>query len=241
MLNKGLHSEKARSQKHLRFLHLFEGEYPDRKRREEGVVHSSQPGACSSVSSPSIPLRRGKRAEEARGMNMLHPVSCYTNPQNKIAYGVNQTKIKTELPAVHKPASKNFLHLFEGEYCRLSIANVGEEGVSIAQSVPNQTQTFLHLSEGEYPDRKRQGEGVSVTQMPTTQLILISSSFIEEDTFMNHLTFKQSKMTSIISHLGGRTDTTCGRRSKGSREFNTRLSRHGRPEGEVQTIINLNF
>jgi len=30
-------------------------------------------------------------------MNMLHSVSCYTNPKNQAAYGKNQTNMKLEI------------------------------------------------------------------------------------------------------------------------------------------------
>jgi len=120
-----------------------------------------------------------RKSQVENTYDLLLATYNYTNPQKDLAYGVNQTKIEKESLATQKPASKNFLHLFEGEY---SGVYSREEGVKIVRSIPNlPNQAFLLLLE----------KGVNSSQMQTTQLILTTSSVFEGDMFINNLTFKQ--------------------------------------------------
>ncbi len=114
-----------------------------------------------------------RKSEVESTYGLLRAAHDYANPQKNLAYELNQTNEKEPfadheiLPGAFLPLAKGesefsksqFLHLFEGEYCRLSVANVGGEGVNIAQSVPNLKQAFLHTGDS------KTNEGIRMMRM----------------------------------------------------------------------------
>lgn len=133
-------------------------------------------------------------------MERGHVLSAHSSvyPKNKIAYGKNQTEFEKESLALTMPDLSSFLHLSEGEYRRLSVANAGGEGVNLSQVQTNRRLLVLPPW-GEL-------EGVSKLTILTRQLT------DDRITIMN-LNLTQNT-TSFCPPLGGMSAGQGGQTSK---------------------------
>ncbi len=195
MLNKGLHSEEARSGK-----------------REAGSTKTEVGRLKLTAQSYSDPLCISPQGGKAHSSQLAAQGLC--NPQNEFAYSKNQTKTKKELIAIRKHLPGEFLPLVKGEYPDVDSR---EEGVIFDLSVleemkPNLLQDVPTLTQKPFRSLGRKKvkpscdgtsrEGVNPFPTHATLKRLSTSSFSEEGT-SKKISYKNQKTRPRKPSLSG--------------------------------------